>query len=183
MVASHLKHILDREALTPPAQEGRVRLRQANVMEVEVVELPPDATVISLEKLGRLSGLKKGQWLQTCDYLLVFSQGDQNQAVFVELKRTLDEEGSRAMEQLRRSLPLLDYLLSVCRVHFGDGASRIAVRYLLIGQRRRAHFDKRPSVSPDPERNLRTQEYKNITVSTFVGARFPLDFLPRAART
>ena len=48
-----------------------------------------------------------------------FSQGGQDQAVFVELKKTLDEDQSRAMEQLRRSLPLLDYLLSVCRIHFG----------------------------------------------------------------
>ena len=183
MVAAHFKAILHSKALTQPAPEGYVRLRQAKVMEVEVGDLRPDVTVIALEKLGRLSGLKRGEWLQTCDYLLVFSQGGQNHAVFVELKKTLDEERSKAMEQLRRSLPLLDYLLSVCKIHFDGATSRIAVRYLLIGERMRAHFDRRPSVNPDPERNLRTQEYKNITVSTFVGARFPLDSLPTAART
>ena len=183
MIAAQLKEILNHKALTSPAPEGCVRLREPRVMEVEVVELPPDVTVIAVEKLGRLSGLKQGEWLQTCDYLLVFSRGGQNHAVFVELKKTLDGDRSQAMEQLRRSLPLLDYLLSVCEIHFDGVTSRIAIRYLLIGERMRSRFDRRPSVNPDPERNLLTQKHKNITVSTFVGARLPLDSLPRTART
>ena len=152
-------------------------------MEVEVVALPPEVTVIAVEKLGSLSGLKGGEWLKRCDYLLIFSHGGQEHAVFVELKRTLDEDRSQAMEQLRRSLPLLHYLLSVCKIHFGGVTSRIGVRYLLIGERMKAHFDRRPSVNPDPERKLLTQKHKNITVSTFVGARFSLDSLPTATRT
>ena len=178
MVASHLREILDGKALTPPATEGCVRLRQAKVMEVEVVELPPDVTVIAVEKLGELSGLKQGEWLQTCDYLLVFSQGGQDHAVFVELKKTLDGDRTRAMEQLRRSLPLLDYLLSVCRIQFDGVPGGVAVRYLLIGEKMRARFDRKPSVSAGPERNLFTEKHKDITVSTYIGSRFSLDSLP-----
>ena len=179
-MAAHLKEILDPKALTPPAPDGHVKLRD-RAMEVQVVELPPDLTAIRMEKLGRLRGLRDGAWMQICDYLLVFSQEGKNQAVFVELKKTLNGDRSKAMEQLRRSLPFLDYLLSVCEIHFAREPGETAVRYLLIGERVRSRFDRRPSVNPDPERNLVTQEYKNITISTFVGSRFPLESLPGTA--
>lgn len=70
----HLKEILDAKALTPqPANDG-IRLRETDVMEVEVVNPPPDLTAVAMEKLGRLSGMKDGEWTQVCDYLLVYPQ-------------------------------------------------------------------------------------------------------------
>ena len=175
----HLKEILDAKALRPqPASDG-IRLRDKSKMEVEVVNPPPDLTAVAMEKLGRLSGMKDGEWTQVCDYLLVYPQKDKDHAIFVELKKTLREDRGKAMEQLRRSLPFLEYLRSVCEIHFGSEpvSRRIAVRYLLIGERMRPRFDKKQSVNPDPAKNLEKQEYRNIAVTTFVGSRVRFDLL------
>ena len=132
-----------------------------------------------MEKLGRLSGMKDGEWTQVCDYLLIYPQKGKDHAIFVELKKTLHEDKRRAMEQLRRSLPFLEYLRSVCEIHFGAEPvpRRIEVRYLLIGERTRSRLDKKQSVNPDPARKLEQQDYENIMVTTFVGSRVRFDLL------
>ena len=178
-MSAHLKEILDPKALRPQPGSDGIRLREKNVMEVEVVNPPPDLTTVAMEKLGRLSGMKDGEWTQVCDYLLVYPQKGKDHIVFVELKKTLQEGRGKAMEQLRRSLPFLAYLRSVCEIHFGSepGSRRIAVRYLLIGERTRSRLDKRQSVNPDPARKLGKQDYRNIAVTTFVGSRVRFDLL------
>ena len=178
-IAADLKAILADKALAPQKTNASVRLREKGVMEVEMVKPPSDLAAIVMEKLGRLSGIREGKWKRTCDYLLVYSQEGKDRAVFVELKKTLNEDRRRAMEQLRRSLPFLEYLRSVCEIHFGAGpASRgMEVRYLLIGERRRTRFDKKQSVNADPAKNLENLEHENIMVTTFTGSRVCFDLL------
>ena len=175
----HLKEILDAKALTPqPTNEG-IRLREKGVMEVQVVNPPSNLTAVAMKKLGRLSGMKDGEWTQVCDYLLVYPQKGKDHAIFVELKKTLHEDKGKAMEQLRRSLPFLEYLRSVCEIHFGSESvsRRIPVQYLLIGERMRPTLDKKQSVNPDPARRLEKQDYENIAVTTFVGSIVRFDLL------
>ena len=175
----HLKEILDVKALTPQPTSDGIRLREKGVMEVQVVNPPPDLTTVAMKKLGKLSGMKDGEWTQVCDYMLVYPQKGKDHIIFVELKKTLHEERGKAMEQLRRSLPFLEYLRSVCEIHFGSEpvSGRIAVQYLLIGERMRSRLDKKQSVNPDPARKLEKQDYRNIAVTTFVGSRVRFDLL------
>ncbi len=178
-MSAHLKEILDAKALTPQPTNDGIRLREKGVMEVQVVNPPPDLTTVAMKKLGRLSGMKDGEWTQVCDYLLVYPRKGKDHVIFVELKKTLHEGRGKAMEQLRRSLPFLEYLRSVCEIQFGGEpvSRRIAVQYLLIGERTRSRLDKKQSVSPDPARKLEKQDYRNIAVTTFVGSRVRFDLL------
>lgn len=178
-MSAQLKEILDAKALTPQPTDDRLRLREKGVMEVEVVDPPSDLTTVAMEKLGRFSGMKDGEWIQVCDYLLAYPRKGKDHIIFVELKKNLDEDRGKAMEQLRRSLPFLEYLRSVCEIHFGSEqvSRRIAVQYLLIGERMRSRLDKKQSVNPDPARIVETQDYGGIAVTTFVGSRVLFDLL------
>ena len=70
------------------------------------------------------------------DYLPVAEVSGRTHAILVELKATWDP---RAREQVRRSLPLLAYLRTVCEVEretlFDDG--EIETGYLIICEGRR----------------------------------------------
>ena len=119
-----------------PVRRGTVSLREKEkkktVMKVELVAVPKGAAVINVEKLGELSGVR-GQFSSRCDYLVLFRKLGGDVAVFVELKKTLSE-GSRGLEQLRRSPPYLEYLRTVCSIHFDGSAESprpLAVHYLL----------------------------------------------------
>ena len=82
------------------------------------------------------------------------------------------------MEQLRKSLPLLDYLCSVCSIHYSlKSYKSVDARYLLIGENDDMRLNKQPV---RPGRPLSTESYKNITVNLFVGPRVRFDSLRRA---
>ena len=101
-----------------------------------------------MRRIGRLQGIRDGKWTKVCDYLVVWRTaiGDhgRDNAMFVELKKTLAGDRSGGMEQLRRSRPYLDYLRSVCRVEFGAISPPMGVptRYVLIGERLSQHLAK-----------------------------------------
>jgi hypothetical protein len=116
-----------------PVMDGRVELR-AEVMTVVLAGLPDGVTVIDMREMGSLRGIEDGHRKQLCDYLLVCRTGEGDEAVFVELKRTLSDE-RKGMEQLRWSLPYLDHLRSVCRIEYGASPRRVLARYVMIGER------------------------------------------------
>ena len=143
-------------------------------MKVEVSDLATDATVVRLDRIGSLSGLRDGAWKKSCDYMIVSSNGDTVRVLFVELKRTLTEEADY-LEQLRRSLPLLKYLLWVCRIECSSDPERVEVRYAVIATRGSPRFDKQPVRRP---RLPQIKKYKNIQVSLhIVGQRIGFDRL------
>ena len=145
-------------------------------MKVEVSRTPSGVTAIDLRKLGSFSGIKEGPWKQRCDYLLVYEFKGKNIVIFVELKKTLSQENKRGAEQLRRSLPLLKYLHSVCRIHYGVEPDMLVTttRYVLIGQKMNPRLDKQPVKT---HRALPSENYKEITVNKFVGPRLRFDLL------
>lgn len=65
--------------------------------------------------------LFKGGFTKICDYILFAYIDNIPYAIFVELKKTLDNRSAdRACEQLFRSRPMLDYMLSAYNINFED---------------------------------------------------------------
>ena len=170
MFATHLRKILAAKTFATPKTGKKVILREEKVMKVEVAEVPPHLTAVDMRQIGCLSGLKSGSWKKICDYLLVFNQSDRDYAIFVELKNTLYEDKAEGMEQLRRSLPYLEYLRSVCEIHYDSETIKrnINVRYSLIGKQANHRLDKQPVKAGNP---LPSEDYENISVDMFVGER------------
>ena len=156
-------------------QVRRVLENKANDMRVELVAVPEAVTVINLDRIGELSGVC-GPFRSRCDYLVLFREEKVEAAVFVELKKTLHEE-SRGLEQLRLSPPYLEYLKTICSIHFDEDVKRtrrVAIRYLLIGEQATALLPKQ-SVS-DPQQPSALM-YREITVRWVVGNRLRFDRL------
>ena len=167
-LSSCLKEILTDNALVSPSSKGILTLREENnEMEVEVSGVFTDLTVINMNKLGSLSGVKDGEWKQHCDYLIVHEDDGVDHAVFIELKRTMNKDKKKAMDQLLRTFPMLEYLRRICEIHFADKPkqSEIPARYVLVSER----ISKRVDMQRGRRgQGLPSEEYKNITVTRFL---------------
>ena len=134
-LAVQMKSVLLRKSRVH-IKSGSAMLKEPGVMNVEVLDVPSGVTVINLNKIGELSGIK-GQFRSRCDYLVLFESFGRDMAVFVELKKTIDQ-GTKGLEQLRRSRPYLAYLRSLCKIEFDSEARNqriVSIRYVLIGSR------------------------------------------------
>ena len=143
-------------------------------MSVDITGISGGVTTIRIHRLGRLSGLKEGAWDQRCDFLIVVDKGGATySASFIELKKHLTDE-ERPLEQLRHSLPFLEYLRSLCRTHFEDGASSdVEVRYAVIAERGQLRLDKQ-AVKVKPGQPVWKKAHRGISVSAFLGPTVPL---------
>ena len=143
-------------------------LLQAEVMAVRVVGVRHNATVINFDKIGSLSGIKD-QHQSKCDHLVLCQSSDSVVAVFVELKKTLKQEG-KALEQLRSASPYLSFLTELSRIvgPVTQPLPRISLRHVLLGIRVTPLLDKLrlgdPQVLPDVT-------HRGITVRRLVGDR------------
>ena len=102
-----------------------------------------------------------------CDYLLVVEWDGCTHAVLVELKTTWKW---KAVTQVRRSLPLLEYLRSVCEVERKASLrDDVKTGYLIIcaapGQ-----IDKQ-TVKPEPLKHVVAKDHQGRPVRTYVGTR------------
>ena len=138
-------------------------------MRVKVVGLPAEFTAIQMERVGHAPGLGDGRFIRICDYLLVAESDTNTQAVFIELKKTATTD-KQPREQLRRSLPLLEYLRSVCEVEHRTTFDRsdISTHYCIVFERNSLRLDKQP-VRTEPARRIQDEEYKDIRVRVCVG--------------
>ncbi len=175
MLSTQLKAILADKSLVSPKAGRDMILEEKKVMKVEVTQMPLDLTAVNMHMMGRLSGVKDGEWKQSCDYLLVCKADGIDHAIFIELKETLRED-KKGMDQLRRSLPLLHYLRSVCQIHYETETNRPAlkVRYFLIGTKNHARIDKQ---RVKPQLGTEKENYKDIEVHTFLGERIRFGLL------
>ena len=176
-LASDLTNILKPTKLVSAAPGDGIVLRDGQSrMEVRVVDAPATAAAIRLERIGHSSGLRDGPWKRVCDYLLVVESGERLHGIFIELKKTLTEE-LRPRDRLRRSTPLLAYLRAVCEVESGDSAARsISTRYFIVAQRGGPRLDKQ-SVKTEPASRVRSVQFGNLTIRTFIGTRVSLTTL------
>ena len=173
-----LVDILKDRVLVSPNAEGSIILREPPAkMEVEIPHCPSSIIVINVNKLNHLSMLKGGHCTKVCDYLLIAKQDSGINACFVELKKTLTNDRSQ-LEQLRRSLPILEYLQSICAIHYEDKSwsTALNIHYNLIAEKLHRRLDKQ-SVRSAPQNGLDVECYKGIKVRKFVGSRFVIDWL------
>lgn len=91
-------------------------------------------TALDVRKGGHLGIVRAKDWRMQCDYLLVCESGEGVQVVLVELKRSFSRsQEERALEQVRRSLPLWTYLATACAVEdHSEERPCVAVRYAAI---------------------------------------------------
>ena len=184
-LAAELESVLKRDVLVP-AGDGGVELRdRQSGMKVRIVAPPGLARLaaIHVERIGHSGKLRDrgseraGRLRRICDYLLIVESGGSTRFVFVELKETWSEE-EKPRDQLRRSLPLLEYLRSVCEMEYErrPGEHEITMHYWIIIKKRTRNLDRQP-VNVDPVRMQRGEEYKGITIRTFFGTSVPLTTL------
>ena len=156
-----------------PDEQGKVTLseeREGAPMRVLVSHVPDTATVVSLRKVSQHPILQQspGQsWMKICDYMVIDDREDRCEIVMVELKTTLQRH-SEGLEQLRRTLPLAKYLLSVCEVELASSWS-CKFSYALIAEKRTNRLDKQPT---RPLAKLETMHHEEIKVAVGIGRRF-----------
>ncbi len=171
-VESHLNEKVI-EALEDNGNCVTLREKSAN-MRVKVVGLSESVTAIRLgstaRRLSHIGYLKDGTRKKICDYLLLGKIGGEEHAIFIELKKNLGSSGNPE-EQLLRSLPLLEYLLSVCDVEKGRKATRPRICYALV-------FDDirllKPSLRPNPSGMIDEVKHKTIKIRRFRGKELNL---------
>ena len=165
------KVVLDKWQQSPDSI-GTVTLKECTVMSVRVSGLSQDSVVIRPEKIS-LSELKTGPWKKSCDYIIVSPDGDTVRVLFVELKHKLNNNTNKALEQLRWSLPRLEYLWSLFRIYCGDGPDRPEVRYALVAKKGSFQLDKQPVRSSGSSKTIQHKgiEVRPHIVSKHVGFR------------
>ena len=135
-------------------------------MCVEVTSLPIASAVVEIGRLQHLSGVENGPWKKICDYLLVIPTENQWDAVLIEMKKSLADE-ERAKEQLRRSIPVLKYLESLCAIQ-AERDWKVVPRYVVVVEKKSARLDKdHIRVAADSWRWR--EKYKKISIAFFVG--------------
>lgn len=184
-LAAELEGVLKRDVMVP-VKDGGIELRdRQSGMKVRIV-IPPGLArlaAINVERVGHFGKLRDrgseraGHLRRICDYLLIVESGDSTPVVFVELKETWSEE-EKPRDQLRRSLPLLEYLRSVCEIEYErrPGEYGIQLHYWIIFEKHTRTLNRQP-VHVDPARMPRVEEYNGITIRTVVGKSFPLTTL------
>jgi len=144
-------------------------------MTVHLTEAPEPTwiiTAIHLESGAYLPFVEDGPWKRICDYLLIVKHNSDYHAVFIELKRTM-RESQAAKEQLRRSFPILPYILSVCKIEYKVN-EEISAKYIIIAEKNSPRFDKQPV---KPSKNETTEKYKGIKIKRFIGTNIPIEKL------
>ena len=142
-------------------------------MEVELTGVSAPFLAIRISPRMHMRGLRdRPDVKKSCDYLLIGQWDGSHYVIFVELKNKLREE-EEAKEQLRRSLPIWKYLLSVCEVEaereFGDRQSNPTLRYVLIAERLSGMLDRQGVlVSPEGEQEI----CRSIRITTFAETPF-----------
>ena len=162
------------------APRGSVTLQDSQSdMEVKLIRVPMPFLAIPMSHepiRGKRTNLDpshlpalqdRGDLKKICDYLLIGQSGDSDYAIFVELKKTLRQE-EKPKEQLRRSLPILDYLLSVCAIEHGGGEHNLTIRYILIAEQSIDTLNKQRVQGAEAEK-VQEETYKSTQITTFVG--------------
>ena len=146
----------------------REKIEEQPDMVVVVSGVPDPITTIQFtRKFGHLSILKTGDWKKICDYLLIYQNEDAHHAMFIELKKTLGGD-HRPKEQLRRSRPLLEYLLAVCRIESREAIPTPMMSYVLIGERINERIDKQP-VKRTSSGKIGEELHEEINIKKFLG--------------
>ncbi len=157
--------------LTPTDDDDAVadfvlRERKAR-MSFRITGVPASATAVKIDRLGHLKGMRDGRWKRNCDYLMVIPAGDGWCSILIEMKKTLSEE-NRAKEQLIRTIPVFEYLKSLCEIETQQ-SWEIVTRYVVIAERASARLAKDRIRVNSGAQSYQHEEYKGIQIGFFVG--------------
>ncbi len=149
-----LVSVLKPEVLLTHRNDGVELLDKQSGMRVRLFGLPARFTAVHVEGIGHVGKLKdrgqehNGHLRRVCDYVLVAESDDSTRVVFVELKGTWST-GEKPRDQLRRSLPLLNYLRSVCEVEYEEmlDEGRLSMHYAIVFEKGAALLRWRPNQS------------------------------------
>ncbi len=148
-----LQRVLTPGVLHPPNPDDSVTLVEDDpnvLMEVAVSTVEEPFIVIKPQQMSHLACTTGEKLRWVCDYLIILGYEGRYSAVFVELKKTFGYR-SRALEQLRRSLPLLRYLEALYSVESQRNDQPAEVVYAIVYETGR-RFDKqgtRPRPYPE----------------------------------
>lgn len=161
----YIENILETRYLVSARADRSVSLVEPKVMRVEVSDLDANAVVIRLDKMSKkLSIAKGGPWNQLCDYMIISQSRNKTRVLLVELKHT--HNGDQDFEQLRRSLPVFEYIYSMAQIEYGFLPSRYDVHYVLVAKTSKV-TTKKQNVKPNA--SFPKMTYKNIKVTLCVG--------------
>ena len=177
-LTARLQSVLQSAAIEPQHRERLTLIESQENKRYEVtgIRQPLAVTGIRINRLRHLARLKEGAWKKICDYLLITARGGTYCAVFVELKETL-RENDDAREQLRRSLPILAYLRSVCAVE-DRSEPDVSVRYVILASRDAKRLDKQ-RIRNNPSEAIREERYRGIDVRSFACERISIGNLAK----
>lgn len=172
-----LKRVLPNSVINSTTADGMTVLRDKETC-FAITGLPPSSTVVQMEKIGHLNTLegKKLKW--KCDYLIAVARDDHDQIILLETKKTLHDY-SRPKEQVRRSIPILKYLVSLCEVEY-ERSSNIVEYFSVIAEKDANRFDKQPT-RVEPGLLSRRENYKGIDISVIIGTELSLASLTSAS--
>lgn len=178
-----LEKVVKSESLISAAARNGTRiieLAEDNVMQVSITPIPGHIRILAIRMGGgrgsasHLGCIKDGRACRKiCDYLLVVQLEATCHIAFIELKSSLAGE-KKALEQLVRSLPIWDYLRSICKIECGI-TFKPSIKYFLIAKKGNEKLDKQ---STKAVRSLgRQKQYKGITVDIVTGTEVAMSRL------
>ena len=167
--------LIEGTVITPADGSGnRLVLREDQAdMAVTVADGSTEMVALRLKAGACRIGLlgERGPWNVSCDYILFGYIDSHWYAIFVELKKTARRD-SHGYEQLRWSLPVLEYILQICELKFGCAMDRPRVSYVLLAEEEHERLDKQLIKTPDLQ--FQTVEWQGITIREIIGHRFQL---------
>ena len=183
------KHVSDNHVLADCRRCGQTielldeESQAKHVFEVEGV---PDSTLVIRPHNNAVWSIlqqnrKKG-WNKSCDYVLIGERQDKLYAVFIELKETLKRgpkiEDQRGQDQLRWTLPLLNYLLFVFNIdnRSSHKIEDVMIRYFQFGKRFHENFDK-AGTRDDDENLFITEMHRGIKIKNSRSPVYSLNLL------
>lgn len=174
---SGLGTVIEPAVLVEDCVDGRIMLDESQaLMSVEVTSGQIRLAALDMNKIGHLSALREHRGLRrVCDYLLVSSIGGTCHAVLIELKKTL-RPGDDYRDQLRRSLPIVKYLVSVVEVEYEQWFGGLEVSYVSIFERISDRFDKHHVRVPE-HGLIESEVWKSIQIKKFLGSRLHFEDL------
>ncbi|CAN2042632.1 Type I restriction enzyme R protein N-terminal domain-containing protein [Candidatus Magnetomoraceae bacterium gMMP-15] len=169
MPYSDLKNLLNPEILQNIDQEKNcVKLKEdsadAKLKSVWIYGLDKNALVLKfdVQKSKTTDFSKKSAYLNPiakgihkgCDYVLITRHNKKNVIVFIELK---SNNISGAKQQLLSSIPFMDYLASLLKIHKNKDINEFKRYFILFSKKRMSKQRTKNSA-------LRSEEYKSISV-------------------
>ena len=138
-------------------------------MKLEIRKISTPIVILIPENIGQWRILKDGkeiEWWSRCDFLLVGEHAGKSFAIFMEFKKTVPDPREEANVQLRWSLPILHFLMSVFNVDCFSSISDedFTIRYFQIGQKFGKRLDKN-AVRIDPKGQFGSEFYRGLRIN------------------